>query len=86
MDYEDYAITNSPVEKSSALVLSPLMPAIICLRDLLVSQLGNSPHVTVDKLDSLVAYLIHIPGFPLSELEPVLMWRYGVSPSDQMKC
>lgn len=71
--------TTSPL----CLHLAPLVPATVCLRSLLLFRLSKqeatSSSLVATRLESLMAYLTRIPGFQLLELQPLLMWKKGVS-------
>ena len=55
-----------------------LWPAIVCLREALLSQWQSNGRPSIDRLDGLVGYLVRIPGLHLREMEPLMAWKHEV--------
>ena len=68
----------SSVSSCHGLPEAALLPACVCLREVLVSRLLATSESRISQLDSLVQYLVRVPCLQLCELEPLLMWRHRV--------
>lgn len=79
MEVDESTLQSHVTTSCLHLQLAPLIPAVISLKAALVSQMMSMAHCTASQLENLVQYLIRVPRFGLCELQPVLMWRYGVS-------
>lgn len=72
-------MTTACPSSSHGLPEAALLPACVCLREVLLSHLLATSESSIDQLDNLVGYLVQVPCLRLCELEPLLMWRHGVS-------
>ena len=72
--------SKSPTHRSlhPSLQRAALWPAVVCLKEALLSQWQSGERPSLDVLDGLVGYLARLPGLHLCELESVLTWRYEV--------